>query len=157
MAAGQHVASGGRLLMKANLEAADGMFQRNGAVVMSDIVDGTSLTFMVGERSRNLAEASWVGVIPGNIVSTSPDWHPRELVPDHNLVLGYTGEWEDRVWISPNDRAAHIANYWSLHPGGCNFLFCDSSVRFLKETMESHVFGYVSTKSSGEIISAGQF
>ncbi len=157
LAAGQYVASGGRLLMKATLEAADGTFQRNGAVGLSDIADGTSLTFMVGERSRNLADGSWVGVIPGNIVSTSPGWQPRELVPDHNLVLGYTGEWENPVWVTPIDRAAHIASYWSLHPGGCNFLFCDGSVRFLKETIESHVFGYVSTKSSGEIISAGQF
>lgn len=157
LAAGQYVASGGRILMQAGLEAADGMFQRNGAVGMAAIADGTSMTFMVGERSRNLADASWVGVIPGNIVSTSPGWHPREMVPDHNLVLGYTGEWENQVWVSPNDRAAHIGNYWSLHPGGCHFLFCDGSVRFLKETTEGHVFGYVSTKASGEVISAGQF
>ncbi len=157
LAAGQYVASGGRLLMKVSITTADGMFQRNSAIEMSNIADGTSMTFMIGERSRNLADGTWVGVIPGNIVSTNPAWNPRELVPDSALVLGYTGEWESLAWVAPNDRGAHVANYWSLHPGGSNFLFCDGSARFLKETMDSHVFGYVSTKSSGEIISASQF
>lgn len=44
-----------------------------------------------------------------------------------------------------------------LHPSGSFFRFCDGSVRFLRETMESHAFGYVSAKLHGEIIGAGRY
>ncbi len=157
LAAGQYVASGGRLLMSVPITGADGLFERNQVVGISGVTDGTSMTFMVGERSRNLADASWVGVIPGNQLAANPGWPAKEYVVGNTLVLGFTGEWDDLTWVSPNDPRAHLANYWALHPGGCNFVFCDGSVRFLKESMDAHVFGYVSTRSSGEIVVAGQF
>ncbi|MCZ2340406.1 MAG: DUF1559 domain-containing protein [Bacteroidales bacterium] len=41
---------------------------------------------------------------------------------------------------------------WSFHTGGCNFVFGDGSVRFLKQTMDIWTFYAVITRSFGETI-----
>jgi prepilin-type processing-associated H-X9-DG protein len=50
-----------------------------------------------------------------------------------------------------------VDDYWSLHPGGCNFVFCDGSVRFVKESANPNIFSYLSTRTGGEVISSDQF
>jgi Protein of unknown function (DUF1559) len=47
--------------------------------------------------------------------------------------------------------------YWSLHPGGCNFVSCDGSVRFVKESVNPNVLSYLSSRARGEIVSCDQF
>jgi prepilin-type N-terminal cleavage/methylation domain-containing protein/prepilin-type processing-associated H-X9-DG protein len=42
--------------------ANNGVLFRDSAVAISDITDGTSTTILVGERSRNVANATWAGV-----------------------------------------------------------------------------------------------
>jgi prepilin-type processing-associated H-X9-DG protein len=54
-------------------------------------------------------------------------------------------------------KASMVDDYWSLHPGGCNFVFCDGSVRFVKESVNPNVFSYLSTRAGGEVVSADQF
>ena len=145
LAPGQYVASGGQWLESSYASGhTNGVFYRNSRIGLADINDGTSLTFMVGERSRNLAEASWVGALTGGSVCTNPSWSVRECVPDSPLVLGYTlhegpsiGTWE---YKGPNATTADAFDFWSLHPGGCNFLFADGSVRFLKQTIDPRTF-----------------
>ncbi len=54
----------------------------------------------------------------------------------------------------PNFKNSGVDDYWSLHPGGCNFLFCDGSVRFVKETVNPMIFSYLATRAGGEAVSA---
>ncbi len=56
-----------------------------------------------------------------------------------------------------NNKGAGPDDFWSLHPGGCNFLFDDGSVRFIKETVDPRIFSFLSTRAGGEIVSADQF
>ena len=74
------------------------------------------------------------------------------------MILGHTGPSPDEAWIDvPNDKKAGADDFHSLHPGGCNFLFGDGSIRFIKETINPQVFSYLSTRAGGEVVSSDQF
>jgi prepilin-type N-terminal cleavage/methylation domain-containing protein/prepilin-type processing-associated H-X9-DG protein len=49
------------------------------------------------------------------------------------------------------------ANSSSNHPGGCNFLFCDGSVKFLKSSMAMKTYWALGTKANGEIVSSDSY
>ena len=115
---------------------------------------------MAGERSRTISDATWVGVVPSAKFCTKPARDYEECRPSYAMVLAHTGPTPPGgyAWVVvPNSKSAAVDNFWSLHPGGCNFVFCDGSVRFLKETIDAKVFSSLSTRAGGEVIGADQF
>jgi prepilin-type processing-associated H-X9-DG protein len=62
----------------------------------------------------------------------------------------------DEMPLNPNF-AAPIVGPGSLHPGGFNSLFCDGSVKFLKNTINQMVLRALVTRSGGEVISNDAF
>src|SRR4029453_18826249 len=59
---GQYVASAGQLEVEEFPASKNGVFYRDSRNGVRDITDGSSTTLMAGERSRNVADATWVGV-----------------------------------------------------------------------------------------------
>ena len=113
----------------------EGLFFRNSAVKLKEILDGTSNTLAVGERASSLATATWVGAVTG-----------AELYPENasNFVLGHTGEQPTPATPTENN------NFSSNHPGGVNFVFADGHVQFLTVRMSPAIFQALSTRAGGE-------
>lgn len=155
----QYVAVAGQYEIGDSPYENNGVFYRGSRIGVRDILDGTNQTLMIGERSRNLADSTWVGAIPRARVCTNPRWEIQECAPSNVMVLGHTGPSPGgQQWIDvPNYKGAGADDFWSLHPGGCDFLFCDGSVRFIKETINPKVFSYLSTRAGSEVVGSDQY
>ncbi|MDR3637256.1 MAG: DUF1559 domain-containing protein [Isosphaeraceae bacterium] len=138
-----------------------GIFYRNSRTSLADIIDGSSNTIAVGERSHNLSYVTWVArSINGWLGVTPPsDGGTDQFNPSPEecwtQVLGPAGL-EDGV-RTINNPEAHVEDYWSRHPGGANFLFGDGSVHFLKSSINPIPWRAMATRNYNEVISADSY
>lgn len=141
-----------------------GVMYRNSSLGLASVTDGASNTLLVGERSSDLAPATWVGTMGTGTASicTNPGNATQECVSTNVLVLGHSGTQVSKIrgpaWLDrPNNPASGADGFRSRHPGICNFLFCDGSVRPLKETIHPRIFTALGTRAGNETIGADSF
>jgi prepilin-type processing-associated H-X9-DG protein len=72
-------------------------------------------------------------------------------VPARSLILTAGLENSARTINNPE---AHLEDYWSMHPGGVNFLFADGSVHCLKSSINPIPYRALMTRTLGQIISS---
>jgi prepilin-type N-terminal cleavage/methylation domain-containing protein/prepilin-type processing-associated H-X9-DG protein len=136
-------------------------------VRMSQVSDGLSNTFMIGERppSKDLIFGWWFA---GFGISGDGDG---------DVVLGISERYEDGIFNyrdpqgrpcskgspDPNNPAAYKLSpgdlinqcdqfhYWSLHSGGANFCMGDGSIRFLNYNISPIVQRALATRAGGEV------
>ena len=51
----------------------------------------------------------------------------------------------------------HFENATSFHPGGCNVLFADGSVKFIKSSLSINTWWSLGTRANGEVISSDSY
>jgi prepilin-type N-terminal cleavage/methylation domain-containing protein/prepilin-type processing-associated H-X9-DG protein len=107
---------------------------------IADVLDGTSNTIMYGEREarRNLA-AVWIG---------------RVAAITDAMAIGRADLPMNTPFAGGGDANCTRHAWTSLHPGGANFAFCDGGVRFLQDSIESHV-GF--TQSCPGVVNTANF
>jgi prepilin-type processing-associated H-X9-DG protein len=123
----------------------EGIFFRNSRISMRDIVDGTSATLMVGERSQRWCEATWVGAVT-NARMFPPAGSPAVPVTENasGMVLGHTSDGP------PNTPGIECNEFSSPHAGGALFLFADGHVQLISSSINLAVFKSLSTRAGGE-------
>lgn len=118
----------------------------------AEFVDGTSKTFMLGERSVGLPASTqthnytnWVGTIKHHSSGGTESIGSGFRGIMH--VAGITG-------LPFNDATG---TYWphafrSMHPGGGHFCLADASVRFIGQDMSFQAYKDLTTVGGGEVV-----
>jgi prepilin-type N-terminal cleavage/methylation domain-containing protein/prepilin-type processing-associated H-X9-DG protein len=161
-------------------------------VRLTEITDGTSSTFAVGEGAgatsrflaRDLANPTQpsINVLTGLPAQPDQSWGAASVTdpshPWYGSVFGVTAQYgleptprdepmnqhliAPTVWSNDNagdNRAGQdfVSGFRSVHPGGCNFLFCDGGVRFVRESVQASVYRALSTYTGGETVSGNDY
>lgn len=146
--------SGGVQSYNANLATMDGIFFRNSAIRVRDVLDGLSQTLLFGERyHRDEAYDANAGTL--RKVSNWGYWAPSEGLPGLGDVtlsafvpIGYLHTPGQTVTTAMEDR--RISAFGSGHTGGANFALADGSVRFMSNNMSLPVLQKVATRAKSD-------
>jgi prepilin-type processing-associated H-X9-DG protein len=137
----------------------DGIFFRDSGVCLLDVKDGTSCTFLFGERYHRdpqfdlqqtqggpISQVGRWGCIAG--LGTLAMVELSTPVPINYQVPpgGDLSTREDRTCA-----------FGSGHPGGVNFAFADGSVRFVSDSIPLGTLQALSTRAGGEVVSGSDF
>jgi len=113
----------------------DGPLFHNSHIMLRQITDGMSNSFLVGERSSWLGFSTWVGVVP-------------EGEESMDRILGVCN-------VQPNsvmqEQAGEIDGYSSFHAKGTIFLLADSSVHWINEDIDLIVYQALATIAGEEV------
>ncbi|MEM7782416.1 MAG: DUF1559 domain-containing protein [Planctomycetota bacterium] len=132
----------------------DGVFYENSTTPMRDIRDGTSYTILVGEKSSDIFDSQWSGVVGGSVY---PGWR----------VVAWTGEppnnpmrttpkivIQNGVEVPLEIHFHGFAQLNSMHAGGFTmFAMCDGSARQISKSIDPIMFRGMGTIQGSEIIS----
>jgi len=149
------------------VKGCNGPIYRNSHVTYAAVTDGLSNTVIAGEKTPYLADATWVGIIPGyrhfaynafasaGTGGTGVNYdYPGAILAAHSGPSLY----EDPVVIHPpNSPLGHTDEMYSLHPGGANVLMGDGSVRFTKQSINLRTWQALSSRGVGEVVSADSY
>lgn len=140
----------------------DGIFFIRSRVCIADVTDGTSNTFLLGERSHFDPEfdaatlrydpwayplESWGAWAAGPFLNGSAgDVLLGTPCPiNFQVPPGCTGQ--DWDW-----ETFRINSFGSRHPGGANFAMVDGSVRFVRDSIGLNQLQALSTRARGEVV-----
>ncbi len=182
-----------------NYTPIDGNFA-NLTVRLTDITDGTSTTFAIGEgagasplyklrqmqQTGNdiiLGDAPATDPFTGQVIYPDQAWAVASIAgenhPWYTSVFGVTAQfglppnYQDEPMNNPlvmpsaymdtdgtpifsgynRSNTQFISGFRSVHTGGCNFLFCDGSVRWVSQAIQPAVYRALSTYAGNEVAS----
>jgi prepilin-type N-terminal cleavage/methylation domain-containing protein/prepilin-type processing-associated H-X9-DG protein len=143
-------------------QVANGVMYRNSHVAASWVRDGLTSTVFAGERSPNLSDAVWPGVVPGSAHYARPPFGSiGSGGPGTNWDTGgsYVGAhsgpsiFEFPVVIHPpNSPLGHTDQMQSHHPGGANILLGDGAARFVSEEIALRTWAALCSRAGKETI-----
>ena len=137
----------------------DGIFWIDSCVCFADITDGTSNTFLFGERFRYDPEDDrrrpkvWP-TIPSSLSDAGrwgAVWTPAGAMGQVTLSTPVPINYRVPADGDKSTIVDRACAFGSGHPGGANFAFADGSVRFLRNSTPLAMLQALSTRAGGEV------
>jgi prepilin-type N-terminal cleavage/methylation domain-containing protein len=122
-----------------------GVLYETSNVEFGQVTDGLSLTLLAGERV-NQADPKI-----GNFTSA---WC-GELFNQSGMLPNSVALIDVIAFVPINMSPTLPACFSSLHPQGAQFVMCDGSVHFVRQTINDNVYQALGTRSGGETIDPG--
>jgi prepilin-type N-terminal cleavage/methylation domain-containing protein/prepilin-type processing-associated H-X9-DG protein len=140
-----------------------GVLYLNSHVSYDDLNDGPSYTILLGE-ARGGPSLGWASGTRASLRNMGHSIGERDsLVPPQpgwwyggSPTPPAPGEVEALVQggLLPQ---TYVGGFSSWHPAGANFLLCDGSARFIKQTIDRRVLQRLGNRSDGEIVGDDDF
>ncbi|QDU78276.1 Type II secretion system protein G precursor [Bremerella volcania] len=127
----------------------NGMFYNNSPTRFSDVTDGMTNTFMVGESMYHFL----LGSHPG-IATRETSWASGQLVNSvfatPITLCAAANPINSATPVATTHQLAEMTStFGSRHPGGCMFTLGDASVRFFSENMDLAVYRSMGRRADG--------
>jgi prepilin-type processing-associated H-X9-DG protein len=121
---------------------------------MGEITDGLSTTCLgiveIADKPNRWQAGKLVSA--NDAMNGSGTW----VANGFNAPRGYS--WDGKTFPGPCPmNCSNSAAVYSFHTDGCNFVFADGSVRFLKKDVDVWVFYAVLTRRGGELLTNSDF
>ncbi len=117
----------------------NGVLFLNSRLRFSQIRDGSSQTILIGEMTPTINGLGWASGTASSLRNTSILSDPPSLLQIRQMGSEPTGSLE-------------VGGFSSYHSGGCNFAFCDGSVRYLSKSIETKLFQQLGNRADGELL-----
>jgi prepilin-type processing-associated H-X9-DG protein len=136
--------------------ATDGVLFQNSRVTFLDVTDGTTSTLLLGERppSADFQFGWWYAGV-GQRFTGHADMILSVREPNLQPIVTGSPCGPGNYPFMPAsgfDDPCGMFHFWSPHPGGANFAFCDGSVRFLAYSANP-LMPALATRAGGEAVS----
>jgi prepilin-type N-terminal cleavage/methylation domain-containing protein/prepilin-type processing-associated H-X9-DG protein len=123
-----------------DMSSSNGVAAQRSQVRMADILDGTSATYLVGEKYFNADQNS------ESDDDTSVD--RAALSGDDNDLCG----WTNQPPMPDTPGADNDLIFGSAHPSGFNMAFCDGSVQMMKYSIDPKIHQCLGNRKDGQSI-----
>lgn len=120
--------------------------RRPKGIKMREVTDGTTNTFMVGERDNEKGTAAWEGVHFSDGFNTTNGHVTSPEEGNGRYVLATTRE--------PLVGGNSTVGFSSSHPNGCNMLLVDGSVHFVSESIDGLTWQRLGNRRDGKTLNA---
>jgi prepilin-type processing-associated H-X9-DG protein/prepilin-type N-terminal cleavage/methylation domain-containing protein len=124
-----------------------GVLFLNSHVAYEDIDDGRGYTLLLGEFWGPMS-LGWASGTRASLRNTGHRIHAPD--PTMSVKPGSSRTATGMPALS------FVGGFGSRHPLGANFLFCDGSVHFLKETIDQRIFRSLGHRADGNLIDSDQ-
>lgn len=134
----------------------DGVLFTDSNLTLGEISDGTATTLMIGERPPTADhELGWWYAGWGQNKTGSADvtLGVREICVHPRYWRCPRGPYDFEPGSASN--LCDAFHFWSFHPGGANFAFCDGSVRFIAYSANP-IMPALATRAGGEAVTAAE-